>query len=138
MTPNTVALLLGLVLPVLVGVFGTVVGLDRDRAYYPTITVVVASYYCLFGAMGAPTETVLLEVLAAAPFVVAAAVGFRKSLWIVVVALAAHGILDVGHDAVIANPGVPPWWPAFCGAFDVVAAVYLAGLIKSGRTRVSP
>jgi hypothetical protein len=36
---------------------------------------------------------------------------------------------------VIDNPGVPPWWPAFCGAYDVAAAVYLAWLLRSGRLR---
>jgi hypothetical protein len=36
--------------------------------------------------------------------------------------LAAHGVLDFFHGRLVANPGVPPWWPAFCRAFDVAAA----------------
>ena len=47
--------------------------------------------------------------------------------WVVVVALAVHGILDLAHDRVISNPGVPIWWPAFCLAYDLTAAAYLRG-----------
>jgi len=30
----------------------------------------------------------------------------------------------------LSNPGVPGWWPAFCLAYDVTAAAYLAWLLK--------
>ena len=59
-------------------------------------------------------------------FVVAASLGFRRSLWLVVAGLAAHGVQDFFHARLVANPGVPAWWPAFCGTYDVVAAGYLA------------
>ena len=39
--------------------------------------------------------------------------------------------------SVISNPGVPTWWPEFCLAYDVTAAVYLAWLLKSGRIRAA-
>jgi hypothetical protein len=55
----------------------------------------------------------------------------------VVVALAAHGIFDLVHGSAIPNPGVPTWWPEFCLAYDVTAAVYLAWLLKSGRIRAA-
>jgi hypothetical protein len=115
----------------------TAVGLDRDRAFYPTVTIVVASYYALFAVMGASTHTLWLEVLAGTVFLAAALSGFRSSLWVVVIALAAHGILDLTHDSVIANPGVPSWWPEFCLAYDVTAAAYLAWLLKTGRVRAA-
>lgn len=37
--------------------------MERDRAYYPTVTIVVASYDVPFAAMGASTDVVLLESL---------------------------------------------------------------------------
>ncbi len=55
------------------GLLGTGVGLDRDRAFYPTV------------------------------------------------------------DRLIVNPGVPAWWPAFCLAYDGVAATYLAFLLLRPR-----
>ena len=131
------ALLVGVVLALAVGLFATGVGLDRDRAFYPVVTIVVASYYALFAAMGASTHALVLEGVAGAVFVAAAAVGFRWSLWVAALALAAHGIFDFTHAAVISNPGMPNWWPEFCAAYDVTAAVFLGWLLKGGRIRAA-
>ncbi len=127
------AIVVGALLALAVGAFATAVGLDRDRAFYPTVTIVVGSLYALFAVMGASTHTLLLESLAGAVFLAAAAVGFRSPLWVVDVALAAHGPFDLIHGRVIANPGVPIWWPQFCSTYDIVAAGYLGVLIKNGR-----
>jgi hypothetical protein len=128
-----VALIIGVSLALAVGVLYTTFRLDRDRAFYPTVTIVIASYYALFAVMGASTHTLVLESLAGAVFLLAAVYGFRSSLWVVVAALAAHGAFDLVHGSAIPNPGVPTWWPEFCLAYDVTAAVYLAWLLKSGR-----
>jgi hypothetical protein len=132
-----VALVVGALLALSVGLFATGVGLDRDRAFYPVVTIVIASYYALFAVMGASTQALVLESLACAVFLAGAVAGFRWSLWVVVGALAAHGMFDLTHAAAISNPGVPDWWPEFCLAYDVTAAVYLAWLLKSGRIRAS-
>ena len=131
------ALLVGALLAFSVGLFATGLGLDRDRAFYPVVTIVIASYYALFAVMGASTHALVLESLVCAVFLAVAVTGFRWSLWVVVVALAAHGIFDLTHAAVISNPGVPNWWPEFCLTFDVTAAAYLAWLLKSGRVRAA-
>jgi hypothetical protein len=130
-----VALLVGALLAITVGLMATAVGLDRDRAFYPTVTIVIASFYALFAVMGASTHALLLESLVGAVFLAMAVSGFKSSLWVVVVALAGHGVLDFAHDRVISNPGVPLWWPAFCLAYDLAAAAYLAWLLKAGRIR---
>lgn len=131
------ALLVGALLALSVGLLAAGFGLDRDRAFYPVVTIVIASYYALFAVMGASTQALVLESLACAVFCAVAVTGFRWSLWIVVVALAAHGIFDITHAAIISNPGVPGWWPEFCLAYDVTAAAYLAWLLKSGRIRAA-
>ena len=127
----------GALLAFAVGLMATATRLDRDRAFYPTVTLVVASYYVLFAVMGAPTKALVLESAAGAVFLVAAISGFRSSLWVVVLALAAHGLFDLVHGHVISTPGVPVWWPAFCSAYDITAAAYLAWLLKSERTRAA-
>ena len=127
------ALLVGVLLAIAVGLSATAVGLDRDRAFYPVVTIVVASYYALFAVVGAPMHTLVLELFVCIVFFAAAVSGFKSSLWIVVAALAAHGIFDFSHDGFIANAGVPSWWPQFCAAYDLTAAAYLGWLIKSGR-----
>jgi len=131
------AFLVGAGLAFSVGLFATGLGLDRDRAFYPVVAMVVATYYVLFAAMGASTHVLVLEVLVCAGFLAVAAAGFRWSLWAAVAALAGHGILDATHAAVITNPGVPPWWPAFCLAYDVTAAAYLAWLLLRKRLRAA-
>ena len=129
---------IGMVLALAVGCFATMTRLDRDRAFYPTVLIVVASYYVLFAAIGGTSRTVIVESAIAAVFLVAASWGFRRSSWIVVAALAAHGVFDMLHGFVIANPGVPAWWPAFCCAYDVAAAAFLAWMLRRGPRRGGP
>jgi len=132
-----VALLVGTILALSVGLFATGIGLDRDRAFYPVVTIVIATYYVLFAVMGASRHALVLESLICLLFLAIAVAGFRWSLWLVVVALAGHGVLDLTHAAVISNPGVPTWWPEFCLTYDVAAAAYLAWLLGSGRVRAA-
>jgi hypothetical protein len=131
------ALLVGAFLALAVGLLSTSLGLDRDRAFYPTVAIVIASYYAMFAVMEASTHALVLESLVGAVFVAVAVLGFRSSLWVVVAALMAHGISDLVHGRVISNPGVPGWWPHFCLTFDVSAAGYLAWLLKCGRIRAA-
>ena len=128
----------GVVFALLVGLFGATSALDRDRAFYPVIMIVIAFYYVLFAVMGGSSQAVWLDAIIAAAFIAAAVVGFRHSLWIVVAALAGHGILDSFHGAVVANPGVPAWWPGFCIGYDIAAAAFLAWRLKGGRVRATP
>src|SRR5687768_15662843 len=117
-----VAYLVGGGLALAVCVFTTVVRFDRDRAFYPTGTVVVASLCILFAVMGGSGTALGVECAVALLFAVAAVVGFKLNLWVVAAALFGHGVFDALHPHLIANPGVPSWWPGFCGAYDVVAA----------------
>ena len=132
-----VALVVGALLAVVVGVFATTSGLDRDRAFYPVATIVIASYYALFAVMGGSTHALVLESLVGLAFLAAAVMGFKSSLWLVAAALAAHGIFDLVHGSVISNPGVPRWWPQFCLTYDVTFAAYLAWLLSTGRRRAA-
>lgn len=116
---------IGIVLALAVSVYATTLELDRDRAFYPTVLVVVASYYVLFATMGGSGRVIIIESLIALIFVVAASLGFRRSLWLVAAALAAHGLQDFFHARIVANPGMPAWWPAWCLSYDVAAAGYL-------------
>ena len=123
------AYLIGAVLALGVGGMATLVRLDRDRAFYPTVLIVIASYYALFAVTGGSDHALGVETAVIVVFLAASIVGFKYSLWLVVAALAAHGVFDAVHGRLIANPGVPAWWPPFCLAYDVVAAGYLAYLL---------
>jgi len=127
----------GIVLSIAVAVFARSVGFDRDRAFYPAVLIVVASYYVLFAVMIGSVETVLLESIVMAVFVIAAVVGFKTSAWIIVGGLAAHGVQDAVHGLIIANAGVPAWWPAWCLAYDLGAAGALAWLLTGRDANVA-
>jgi hypothetical protein len=131
----TMPLLIGVLLALAVGAFGSWMGMDRDRSFYPVIMIVIAGLYSLFALIGHSTHALVMDALIGSVFILAASFGFKRSLWIVVAALAGHGLMDLFHGALVANPGVPAFWPAFCMAYDVVAAAYLAGLILGGRMR---
>ena len=122
--------LIGVTLALLVAAFARLTGFDRDRSFYPTVLVIVASYYVLFAVMGGGTRALFLESIVMAAFAAFAVKGFKGSVWLVVAGLAGHGVMDFFHGHIVTNPGVPEWWPAFCGAYDVVAAACLAWLIK--------
>jgi hypothetical protein len=132
------AAIIGICLALAVGLFAAVVRLDRDRAFYPTVTIVVATYYVLFAILGGSRDALFMELGGAALFVIAAVIGFRGSLWITAAALAGHGLFDFVHARAIADPGVPHWWPAFCGAYDVVAGAFLAWRLRSGAIPATP
>ncbi len=99
--------LIGLMLSLVVACAATIAGFDRDRAFYPTVLIVIASYYVLFAVMGASGRTLLIEIFAASGFLLLAILGFKRNLWLVVAAIVGHGVFDFFHHFFIANPGVP-------------------------------
>lgn len=125
--------LIGLTLAAVTCVFGIAAGFDRDRVFYPTMAIVVATYYILFAAMANSTQSLVLESSVAVAFLALAVAGFKKSLWLAAAALAGHGIFDLVHHRLIHNPGVPAWWPGFCMSFDVLAGAFLAVLLLHRR-----
>ena len=118
--------LIGLILSLVVAGFAIIVGFDRERSFYPTVLIVIASYYVLFAVMGASGRTLVIEIAAASVFLLLAVLGFRKNLWLVSAAIGGHGLFDFVHHLLIENPGVPRWWPGFCLAFDVIFGGSLA------------
>jgi len=121
---------IGAVLALGVSAYATWIGLGEDRAFYPTVLIVVASYYVLFSVMSGSTGSTIPEISIASIFIAVASLGFRRNLWLVVVALAAHAILDAFHGSLVLNLGVPSWWPPFCAAYDLTAAGILAIILR--------
>lgn len=125
--------LVGIVLGLGVCGLGTVAGLERDRAFYPVMMIVIASYYALFAIIGGDRHALAIEIAISMVFVCLAVIGFRTSLWIVAAAILGHAGLDLVHSDVVANAGVPAWWPMFCASIDAFAAFYLAWRLLSRR-----
>ena len=127
------AVLIGIALALGVAVFARVVGFDRDRAFYPVVLTVIASYYVLFAVMAGAGAGLCAELGFFALFAGLAVAGFRGSLWIVVAGLALHGAFDFVRDPLLAGEGVPAWWPGFCLGYDLAAALALAALLVFGK-----
>ena len=121
--------LIGFGLALAAALFARFTGLERDRAFYPTVMIVIALTYGLFAVMGGSMSALALESIAIVGFILVAILGFKINPWFVVAALAGHGIFDFFHPHLLTNPGVPVWWPGFCLTYDVTAAVYLAWLL---------
>jgi len=103
------AVLIGLSGALIVGLFLTLVGIDRERSPYPVIMIVIALLYSLFAVIGGSIDVLKIELVIGVAFIAAAVAGFRWSLWLVAAALAAHGLMDLVHGDLVANPGVPSW-----------------------------
>jgi hypothetical protein len=121
---------IGIALALVVAGSAAVVGFDRDRAFYPTVLVVIASYYVLFAVMSGSLHAVLVESAITTAFAALAVLGFRNRLWIVAAGLAGHAVFDAVHGSLVTNPGVPAWWPAFCLAYDATAAGAMVWLLR--------
>ena len=116
------------------------VGFDRDRAFYPTLLMVIATCYILFAIIGRSMPAFGLESLIAGAFFVLAVAGFKKNLWLIVVALAGHGVFDYLSPLVHSEsrcPGVVARLLPFvrrsrrrfpCHAADATARIRFEGL----------
>jgi len=124
----------GVSIALLVSLAARFIGFDKDRAFYPTVLAVIASYYVLFAAMSGAMRTIITESAVMAVFFAASVLGFKRNLWFIVAALLAHGIFDFTHGQLIVNTGVPVWWPMFCLAYDFTAAGYLAWQLMQRET----
>ena len=122
--------IVGFALALVVSIHARAIGLDRGRAFYATVAMIVATYYVLFAVMGGSLQVLAIESVVMIGFVSAAMLGFKRSSWLIAACLAGHGVFDAVHGVLYTNPGVPAWWPPFCGTYDVTAAVLLAITLK--------
>ncbi|WP_130618492.1 hypothetical protein [Dyella amyloliquefaciens] len=105
------------------------IGFDRDRAFYPVLLIAIASYDLVFAALTQDAGVIVAEFLLAMVFIVMAVIGFRKWPVLVLLGLVGHAAADVVHPHMIANGGIPAWWPGFCAGFDVATAVVFGFLL---------
>jgi hypothetical protein len=124
---------IGLFLSFAVAGLAIIIGLDREPAFYPTVLIVIASYYVLFAVMAASGRALVIEIVVASGFLLFAIIGYKRNLWLVALALVGHGVFDMVHHLLIENPGVPRWWPGFCLVFDVILGGLLAVRLMGRR-----
>jgi hypothetical protein len=101
-------------------------GFDRGRSFFPTVLVVIALLYVLFGVETGVPGVVAAESAVAFSFVAVAVVAFRRrSPALLAAGLALHGVWDLAHPALLPrSDAVPVWWPAFCLGVDLPLAAW--------------
>ena len=101
--------------------------------FMPRFSSFVGHYYVLFAAEAGSTSALIAELAGMTVFVALAVAGFKFTPWLIPAGLAGHGVFDLAHGYLVTNPGVPTWWPAFCGTYDVVIGAAVAALLIRGR-----
>jgi len=132
----------GVITAVAIVALGSATHQGRSLSFYSTVLVVIALVYVLFAVMAEAPRTVMIESAIAAVFVVVAVAAARwenrHAAGILVAAgLAAHGVYDLVHSAIVSNPVVPAWWPVFCGVVDVVLGGWVVFLVRRNRDGAS-
>lgn len=105
-----------------------------QRWLYSIGLLVLPSLYALFGLHAGERQVALREMLYGIPFLVAglvfAVVSVRHSAIVVGAFWMLHGLYDLIHSRLLANPGVPGWYPVWCCSVDVVVGAYLMWLSR--------
>jgi len=105
----------------------------RSLSFYSDVLILVTLPYVLCAVMADAPRAIIVESAIASGVIAVAVVGarwanLRAAGLLVAVGLAAHGVYDLMHSAVVPNPVVPTWWPLFCGVVDVLLAGWVVRL----------
>jgi hypothetical protein len=130
-----IPILVGVLLAIGVAALAKFTRFDQDRSFYSTVLVIIASYYVLFAVLDGSGHALVWELVIAVAFSTVAIIGALVLPTLVGIGIVAHGLFDLVHDGLIENPGVPAWWPGFCGSIDIVLGLWV---IMLTRSRVPP
>jgi len=120
--------LIGAILAIAIAIFAKVTRFEKERSFYSTVLIVIASYYVLFAFIS--FESIEIEIVIASIFSIAAIVGAFRWPVLLGLGILAHGVFDFVHSSFINNSGVPHWWPAFCAGVDIVLGLWVIYLVK--------
>ena len=57
--------------------------------------------------------------------IITAIKNIKYSAFVLSLGYIGHGIYDAVHIHLFENPGMPIWWPEFCGTVDIIMGLYL-------------
>jgi hypothetical protein len=135
-----IPVVVGVLLAVGVAALGKFTRFDEDRSFYSTVLVIIASYYVLFAILGGSGHALVWELVVAVGFSAVAIIGALYLPMLVGIGITAHGLFDLVHHVLIEDPGVPTWWPSFCGSIDVALGLWVVTITRSRakwKTRTS-
>lgn len=127
-----IAFSVGVALAIVLAVAGRATKFDRDRSFFATILIVIATYYVLFSFIS--FEAMAIEIVIASVFSIIALVGALRWPLLLGAGIFLHGVFDLIHVQLIDNSGVPVWWPSFCAGVDVVLGIWVIYLVQVKKT----
>ncbi len=105
-----------------------------QRWLYALGLLTLPSLYAIFALRAGQQAVAARELMYGTPFIVAglvfAFVSIRQSAIAVGACWILHGLYDLIHSRLIANAGVPEWYPIWCFSVDVVVGAYLVWLAR--------
>lgn len=128
---NTLPVIIGITLGIVLAIFARTTKFDRDRSYHAVVLIVIATYYVLFACMG--NDAIVAEIFVASLFSIVAVLGALRWRILSGVGIFLHGVFDLIHGYIISNPGMPIWWPAFCSSIDIVLGLWVIFLVVTKR-----
>lgn len=106
--------------------------LEASAWGYPAFLATFPAWYWGFALLASDLAALWNELLAGVVFIAIARLAAwrraRATLWLLAAGYVGHAGYDVLHDRLVANAGVPAWWPEFCGSVDVLLGLYVAWL----------
>ncbi len=109
---------------------------------YSLSLIILPMIYAGFAWAAGETPIGWQEMLYGLPFLIGGVVlSLVRPRWVAAIVGAlwlAHGGYDLLHPQLFINPGVPAWYPLFCGSVDIVVGLYLLGLVASSARLESP
>lgn len=123
------SLFIGLFLALILIVFSKKIRFGKEAGYYFSLLVTVASYYVAFAF--AAGDAIISESYICFLFILIALAGALNNIRIIGFGIFMHGVFDVFHHQLIANAGVPDWWPTFCATFDFVFGFWVMYAFKN-------
>lgn len=108
--------------------------IHKEHGTYAVLLLMIAAIYPIMALHSGAPELSRLHIGLAGAFGLCALLGARFSMWIIVLGLAAHGLLDFAlHQDAIESPA-QAWYLSICVGFDLAVAAGLAGFLLQGQT----
>ncbi len=128
----------GVILGAVIAICTKAIGFTRDRSFYPTVLIVVASYYVLFAVISGSLRILAFEAVPMIVFIGLAVAGYKRSAWLVAGGLIGHAVFDSFHHHIVENTGMPAWWPGFCLSIDYTLGAFVAFYLFQARKSGNP
>jgi hypothetical protein len=110
--------------------FGVTLGImalistDQVLELFALAMMLIGAVYIGFGLQATQRRTQVIELIIAAVFIAAVPLGLWWNPWLLVGALALHGVWDLLHHNTQRLAAIPQWYIPLCVLYDGLAAGY--------------